>query len=136
MTSKARWYCNKKHRGCKDIEFIPTKNKRLLVFKDYTYFMMHSDRRWYCSSKRSGCKAIVIFVNEVVHQVEEHNHNPPNLVRNRDESRLNDTAFLRYYRQYRRSNPEKFVEEKVEVKENPDPVATVSGLLDFLLPNK
>ncbi|KAF9412007.1 hypothetical protein HW555_009362, partial [Spodoptera exigua] len=138
----------------------------ILLYKNFTYFHMHTKTRWYCSKKLSGCHARVITskYGELVKVMGWHNHDPPRIHRSPEgkiyrsslqfistrfgekllvfenntfcqkmsKSRWYCTnfgcefqlivenekhfigyreelpAFLRYYRQYRQENPDRF----------------------------
>lgn len=53
------------------------KNK-LLLYKEYTFARMNSDRLYYCSKKKTGCKAKVRMENgNIIYADVTHTHEPP-----------------------------------------------------------
>uniref|UniRef100_A0A2H1WCE9 SFRICE_005657 n=1 Tax=Spodoptera frugiperda TaxID=7108 RepID=A0A2H1WCE9_SPOFR len=55
----------------------------ILLFRNFTYFHMHTKTRWYCSKKLSGCHARIITskYGELVNVMGWHNHEPPRIHR-------------------------------------------------------
>ncbi|XP_045449505.1 uncharacterized protein LOC123658065 [Melitaea cinxia] len=106
MTSRTRWYCSKKFKGCPAklsttadgkllqvfenvVEVQPSKSGKglMLIYGGHTYRNSKNGMRWHCSQKPKKCPAKLTATTEgkIIYVIESnHNHPQPVLCRGND----------------------------------------------------